>query len=208
MQHVAVRLNDRGCVDLWEPEVEAKGIERDAWDAPLDAEPEDGANRRLARRIAGEIQALITRGDAIYDKDLDVDGSQAGWRAAEAGDVLILVRRRGALFTEILRALKQAGVPVAGADRLALSEHIVFDDLLALARFALFPKDDLTLAALLKSPLCGLDDEDLFELAFGRSELSLWDRLQVRADERPAWCNALGVLVRALDLSRSHPPLR
>ena len=206
VQHVAVRLNDRGCVDLWEPEVEAKGIERDAWDAPLDAEPEDGANRRLARRIAGEIQALITRGDAIYDKDLDVDGSQGGWRAAEAGDVLILVRRRGALFTEILRALKQAGVPVAGADRLALSEHIVFDDLLALARFALFPKDDLTLAALLKSPLCGLDDDDLFELAFGRSELSLWDRLQVRADERPAWRNALGVLVRALDLSRSHPP--
>jgi ATP-dependent helicase/nuclease subunit A len=47
-------------------------------------------------------------------------------------------------------------VPVAGADRLSLSAHIAFDDLLALGRFCLFPDDDLTLAALLKSPFCGL----------------------------------------------------
>ena len=67
------------------------------------------------------------------------DKERASWRPAGYGDVLILVRRRDALFEEILRALKQAGVPVAGADRLALSEHIAFDDLLALARFALFP---------------------------------------------------------------------
>ena len=82
--------------------------------------------------------------------------------------MLILVRKRGALFEEILRALKHARIPVAGADRLALSEHIVFDDLLALARFALFPADDLTLAALLRSPFCDVDDESLYRLAKGR----------------------------------------
>jgi ATP-dependent helicase/nuclease subunit A len=37
--------------------------------------------------------------------------------------VLILVRRRGALFEEILRALKHARLPVAGADRLRSSPH-------------------------------------------------------------------------------------
>ena len=100
--------------------------------------------------------------------------------------MLILVRRRGALFEDILRALKQEGVPVAGADRLALSAHIVFDDLLALARFALFPGDELTLAALLKSPFCGLDDDSLYALAHGRREANLWRVLARRADERPA----------------------
>jgi ATP-dependent helicase/nuclease subunit A len=77
---------DLGCVDVWPLEVDRKGEEREAWDAPLDAEPEDSANRRLARRIAAEIGALIARGDAVYDKDLKRE------RPAHAGDVLILVQ--------------------------------------------------------------------------------------------------------------------
>src|SRR5207249_1444749 len=110
-------------------------------------------NKRLARAIAAEIRATVARGDAVYDSGF-APGQE--WRPARFGDVLILVRKRGVLFEEILRALKQAEVPVAGADRLPLSDHIVFDDLLALARFALFPEDELTLAALLRSPFCDL----------------------------------------------------
>ena len=67
--HEAVRHDHAGCVDVWPLEVEKKGEEREAWDAPLDAEPEDSANRRLARRIADEIKALIDRGEAVFDKD-------------------------------------------------------------------------------------------------------------------------------------------
>ncbi|MEO8112850.1 MAG: 3'-5' exonuclease, partial [Phenylobacterium sp.] len=115
------------------------------------------------------------------------------WRPAGYGDVLILVRKRGALFEEILRALKQAKVPVAGADRLALSAHIIFDDLMALARFALYPDDDLTLAALLKSPFCDLDDASLYRLAH-RRDGSLWRTLQARASEDPAWQGAAAFL--------------
>jgi ATP-dependent helicase/nuclease subunit A len=198
--HRAERTDHAGCVDIWPLEVEKKGEDREAWDAPLDAEPEDSANRRLARRIAAEIKALIARGEAVYDKE------RKAWRAAHAGDVLILVRRRRALFEEILRALKHADVPVAGADRLALSEHIVFDDLTALARFALFPGDELTLAALLKSPLCGLDDEALYALAHGRKGEGLWTRLQRRATERPDWAEAAAFLATALaEAGRQRP---
>src|SRR4029077_820913 len=131
-----------------------------------------------AHNIACEIDALVARGDRVSDRD--------GWRPARFGDVLILVRKRGALFEEILRALKHAKIPVAGADRLALSEHIVFDDLLALARFALFPAADLTLAALLRSTVCDVEDESLYRLARGR-EASLWRTLLARADEAPEW---------------------
>ena len=192
LRHEPMR-SERGCVDLWPLEREVKGETREAWDAPLDVEAEGSAVRRLAENIAGEIRDLVDRGDSV------------GGRPARFGDVLILVRKRGALFEEILRALKRAGIPVAGADRLALSEHIVFDDLLALARFVLFPDDDLTLAALLKSPFCDLDDESLYRLARGRPG-SLWRALRERADEAPAWRAACDLLALARETGRERRP--
>ncbi|WP_411286708.1 double-strand break repair helicase AddA [Phenylobacterium sp.] len=199
MRHKATRLTDAGCVDVWPLEEETKGEERAAWDTPLDEEPEHSANRRLARKIACEIKALIARGDAVYDKET------RAWRAAHAGDVLILVRRRKALFEELLRALKQEGIPVAGADRLALSEHIIFDDLLGLARFVQAPTDELTLAALLRSPFCDVSDDSLYDLAHSRGKEALWTRLQRRAGERPEWGQALTFLQAAQAATTRRP---
>lgn len=204
--HVPRRTDHAGCVDLWNLEIQQPSEKRTAWRRPLDVEGEDSAYRRLARRMAGEISDLIRRGDLIYDKALDVDGSRGGWRAAQPQDVLILVRRRGVLFEEILRALKHARLPTAGADRLKLSEHIVFQDLLALARFIQAPRDELTLAALLKSPLCGLNDASLFDLAHDRGEVDLWSMLGRRAAERPAWAAALEVLELARRVSATSTP--
>jgi ATP-dependent helicase/nuclease subunit A len=199
VRHQPFRVDHKGCVDLWPLERELPGEEREAWDAPLDAESEHGANRRLAEKIAAEIQALIARGDAVFDKETKQ------WRPAHPGDILVLVRRRKALFEEVLRALKRRGVPVAGADRLSLSAHIVFDDLLALGRFCLFPDDDLTLAALLKSPFCGLSDDDLYALAKGRPG-TLWKAVNDRASEQPAWSAARDLLRWALAESRRKQP--
>jgi ATP-dependent helicase/nuclease subunit A len=197
--HAPVRT-DHGCVDLWPLEREEKGEAREAWDAPLDQEAETSANKRLAGRIAAEIEALIARGDAVFDKDTRTD------RPARPGDVLILVRRRKALFEEILRALKHRKIPVAGADRLALSEHIVFDDLVAVARFVRFPRDELTLAALLRSPFCSLDDDSLYALAKGREGENLSLVLQRRQDERPEWGAAAGFLAWIQTEGRSRRP--
>ena len=126
-------------------------------------------------------------------------------RAAHAGDILILVRRRKVLFEEIIRALKHAKVPVAGADRLSLSSHIAFQDLLALGRFVLFPDDDLTLAALLKSPFCGLTNEDVYRLARGR-KATLWAVLTARGNEDPRWAAARDLLDWALVEGRKRQP--
>ena len=47
-------------------------------------------------------------------------------------------------------------------------------DLMALGRVMLLPEDDLSLAAVLKSPLIGLDDDQLFAIAHGRGRKTLW----------------------------------
>ncbi len=200
LRHEPMRDQHDGCVDLWDLFRDSGGEERGAWDAPLDTERADSANRRLAQAIAGEIADTLGRGDAVFDKDDKV------WRPSEARDVLILVRKRGGLFDEILRALKAAGLPVGGADRLALSGHIAFDDLMALARFVLFPGDDLNLAALLRSPFFDVEDDQLYDLAHGR-EMSLWARLTAQAAVEPQWVAAHGFLCAACAVSRERAPL-
>ncbi|MDR6626794.1 double-strand break repair helicase AddA [Caulobacter segnis] len=199
VRHELFRRGHPGCVDLWPLTRELPGEEREAWEAPLDAEGERSANRRLAEAIAAETAAILKRGDAVFDKEL------GRHRAAHAGDILVLVRRRKVLFEEIIRALKRRGVPVAGADRLSLSSHIAFEDLLALGRFILFPDDDLTLAALLKAPFCGLSDDDIYALAKGR-RATLWTELQRRSKERTEWAAARAVLDWALLEGRRRQP--
>ena len=106
-----------------------------------------------------------------------------------AGDVLILVRSRGELASLIVARLFEAGVPVAGIDRLHLQEPLAVKDLLAAVAFAAQPLDDLNLANLLVSPLIGWSQELLLELAYGRGSISLWQRLGERADSRPEFAD-------------------
>ena len=70
----------------------------------------------------------------------------------------------------MIRQLKKRAIPVAGADRLQLVSHIAVKDLMALGRFALLPHDDLNLATLLKSPFCGVSEQGLFALLFGKPQ--------------------------------------
>ena len=196
LAHAPRRPLGAGAVDLWPLETDERIDPPDAWD-PVDAEPPESARKRLARKVAAEV-ARIVREDAVMDR-----GETP--RAATPGDVLILVRKRDAVFEEVIRALKQAGVPVAGADKLTLSDHIVFQDVLALIRVCLFPTDDLRLAALLRSPLCSVGEQSLFDLAHGRQGL-LWAALGQRADERPEWREALAFLTWARDQARTRPP--
>ena len=187
-----------GCVEVWPPEIGEETPEVDVW-APVDSEPASSANKLLARRIAISIAAMIERREPVVDRDTRTP------RPCAPGDVLILVRRRAALFHEVIRALKREGIAVAGADRLKLSEHGVFQDLMALGRFARFPPDDLTLAALLRSPFCEVDEESLFDLAQGRT-ISLWSALSRRADERPQWRAAAAFLAWARDEAQRSSP--
>ncbi len=198
--HAAMREGQAGSVDLWPLHEEIKGPEREAWDAPVDHEFVASARKRLAADLAADIRRQVETGVAVYDRRTRQP------RASGYGDFLILVRRRDATFEEIIRALKSAGVPVAGADRLKLSSHIVFDDLIALARFVLYPDDDLSLAGVLRSPFCDVDEDSLFALAGATAKRGrLWRELRDRAGERLEWSRARDMLQFALSARDRDP---
>lgn len=170
--HAALKIDVAGLVEVWPPILKTKTPDPDEWALPLDQPRESDPAAELARRIARRIAAMI----APDSHERVADETPGGLRRIAAGDIMILVRRRDALFEHLVRALKEARVPVAGADRLDVGGHIAVMDLVAAMRAALAPQDDLTLASLLKSPLFGLDDDDLIALAPHRPG-SLWAAL-------------------------------
>jgi len=200
IEHRARREGPHGLVELWplvQP-IDAAEQAADDFEAPVDRPMTEPAAKRLARQIAAVVRDEIRAGRAVHEKKTETP------RPLHAGDVLILVRKRDALFEHIIRELKMAGVPVSGADRLKLGDHIAFQDLRALMRFCLRPEDDLALACVLRSPLCDLSEDDLFVLAHGR-EGPLWRALQTHAHARaaPRFADARNLLAWTLRLSRS-----
>jgi ATP-dependent helicase/nuclease subunit A len=195
--HAAVRRAAPGLVEIWPLIEPTKKPPAEGWDAPFDTTSETSPRVELARRIAASVASWIASGVAVGD------GEQR--HAATPGDFLILVRQRGPLFEAIIRALKDAGVAVAGADRLVLTEHIAVMDLLVLADALLLPDDDLTLATVLKSPLFGLDEDELFALAHGRHG-SLIAALRTQAPARRAFAEALARLDRLAAAARHETP--
>jgi ATP-dependent helicase/nuclease subunit A len=104
-----------------------------------------------------------------------------------------------------VRALKQVDVPVAGVDRILLTDQLAVQDMMALGNFLVLPEDDLTLATVLKGPLFGFDEESLFDLAYPR-QASLWQELRRRADEHPLFAQANRVLGALLARADFAPP--
>jgi len=206
--HSAARIGQRGAVDLWPLFEDPEATDREAWNAPVDKESTFSGRKRLAQALAREVKRQVETGVAVHDRGPD---DRPILRPAKYGDFLVLVRRRDATFEEIIRALKTEGVPVAGADRLKLSSHIVFDDLIALGRFVLYPDDDLSLAEILRSPLCDVTDfgdaHSLYPLADAeaRGGRPLWSELRRRAHEQVEWGRARDLLQAALD-DRSRDP--
>jgi ATP-dependent helicase/nuclease subunit A len=199
IEHTALRERG-GSVDLWPVVAGEQPTEVDPW-RPVDEGLVQSAHRKLATAVARDIKAMVGAREAVAERG--DDGER--WRPCRFGDVFILVRRRNALFQEILRALKREGVPVAGADRLKLSEHGLYEDLVALGRVALFPADDLNLAGVLRGPFCDVSEEALFDLAQPR-QASLWRTLRDRADERPQWRAAADLMRGFIEMGRRRAP--
>ena len=168
LSHGVQRQDDHGLVELWPPIDPEPNDEPEAWALPHPGRAAVAPEVRLAELIAKTIRGWLDEGTWL----------SSARRPIRAGDVMILLRQRGRLLQPLVEALKAEQVPVAGADRMVLTEQLAVMDLMALGRFLLLPEDDLTLAVVLKGPLYGISEEALFGLAYGRRKASLWSRLR------------------------------
>ena len=165
--HLPFRAGEAGRVEIW-PLIEPAEDERaDAWRPPVERTTGESASQRLAQQIAARIKNMVESGDVLASKG----------RPVRYRDFMILVQRRNSFVEELVRACKNSGVSIAGVDKIKLSEQIAIQDLISVGRFLLLPTDDLSLAEILKSPLWGLNDDDLFKLCYNRGKASLWTRL-------------------------------
>jgi ATP-dependent helicase/nuclease subunit A len=193
IHHEAARAGAAGSAELW-PVIEPRPREEaPAWRPPTQRFPTDEPQARLAELLATRIRAMLdgerleSRGDAI-----------------RPGDILVLVRRRTQFVAALVRALKSAGVPVAGSDRMVLTEQMAVMDLIALGYALLLPEDNLTLATVLKGPLIGLDEDELFALAWNRTG-TLWEALRAKSVEAP-YATAWTMLTELMTLADAVPP--
>jgi ATP-dependent helicase/nuclease subunit A len=194
VQHHAFRTGQAGLVELWEIEKQEKPEASEAFE-PWN---EESAGARsvdaLCKRIAATIEGWI-----------DNEPLPAKGRKVRAGDILILVRRRDPFTTPMIRELKRLRVKVAGADRMKLMDQLAVQDLVALADVLLMPEDNLALAVVLKSPLFGFNDDDLFKLAHDRKG-SLWTALKAKMNDDPRFAAAAEKLSQWLGRADLLPP--
>ncbi|MBA4353489.1 MAG: double-strand break repair helicase AddA, partial [Novosphingobium sp.] len=188
-------LDIPGTIGLWR----VVGDEAKADDSEDGDEGEEGwlsrPDRELADRIARQVRAWLDAGFPL---------AKGGPKLADAGDVMILVRKRKELAGLIVARLHARGVPVAGVDRLRLGAPLAVKDLVAGLRFAAQPLDDLNLAGLLVSPLIGWTQEDLLEHGYRPHGERLWNWL--RRNVGPATLPALERLHALLARADYDPP--
>ena len=193
--HEIVRTGQGGFVEILDCLEKDDPAKPDPYVAKIARETATDIEIDLAQRIVETIASWIDK------RPLPSRG-----RTVQPGDILILVRRRDGFHAALDRQLRLAGLPVAGADRVRLNQDIAVLDLIALGRAMLLPGDDLNLAALLKSPLFGLSEEDLFRLAYDRGEATLFQRLGELADTDKTMGEAHDRLAGWLGLAELHTP--
>ncbi|HEX2843413.1 double-strand break repair helicase AddA [Hyphomicrobium sp.] len=192
--HAAKRAGQGGVVEIWPTEKHEDIVPADAW-SPLEEQSAEPPVVRLANRIADTIKGWLESGEKLASTG----------RAIEPGDVLILVRKRQPFAGPMVQALKARGIPVAGADRMRLTEQIAVQDMLSLGDFLTLPEDDLALAEVLKSPIFALDDADLTDLAYERKG-TLWKALLDKSEENPRYVEAAATLKRWRKAADFRPP--
>ena len=193
-----------GRVVLWPlcPRLDDESLEDGGvapWALPLQRYTQVSQAKRLAGFLAQQIAGWLAEQRWLPSVQ----------RAVQPCDVMILVQQRSAggstpdknLLHQLRLALQQQGVACSPAERIVLAGELPVQDLLALMQILLTPDDDYALACVLKSPLVGWSEQQLFDLCQPRAEgVGVWQQLQ-QSDhpETRALVSWLGRLMAAAD---------
>jgi len=171
IQHFSIHENRIGTVRVY-PTIAAQPRSKPQGLMIVERETEASHNARLAVQIARTIADWLAEGRMLSGEN----------RHLRASDILILLQQRTTLADQLLHALRTAGVPAAGNDRLQLLDATAVQDLLCFCQFLLLPTDDLNLAQLLRSPFINMDELTLGDIAATRQkDETLWHAVSMHS---------------------------
>ena len=192
--HYAFHDSLPGRVDLWPIEEPAEKPDDPDWHDPCDIVQPTDPVARLSHKIAQEIAKWIETETIPAENGMS--------RPVRPQDILILFKSRNSLFHQTIRACKEAGLAVAGADRILLQDELAVQDIISVLSFLALPEDDLALAEALRSPLFDWSEDDLFRLAHGRGQAYLWQTLREKKAGHPETLAVLNDLRDQADFLR------
>jgi ATP-dependent helicase/nuclease subunit A len=169
------QLPNSGSVELLQPVSQIVDDGADGIDDGIENAEEDWMTEeklRLAHLIATKVKNLVDTAPILATSG----------KPLVPADIMILLRKRGEFANLLVARLHAMGVPVAGIDRLKLSESIAVQDLIACIRFVLQPDDDLSLACILVSPLMGWSQEQLLLHGYREKGVGLWQHLRQQTE--------------------------
>ena len=108
-----------------------------------------------------------------------------------AGEIMVLVQQRNQFVAPLVSELKKLDIPVAGSDRIVLPDFPMIRDLLNLVRWCLNQADDYSLCCVLKSPIFGLKEQDIFNLCKNKNDTN---QSRVRDDKNAVLTTVFEVL--------------
>ena len=170
IKHQAIKNDFAGKVEIWPPQIN-KNTQEDIFENHFQKNHSPCPKESLAKKIAQQIKSWINNNKILKSQD----------RCLKYSDIMILTQSRSHNFANILiKQFDLLSIPHCGIDKINLLDEICILDLLSLAKFTLLCDDDLNLAALLKSPIISLSEDQLQQLckAKNKQNISLYCALK------------------------------
>ncbi|CAM4523100.1 MAG: helicase-exonuclease AddAB subunit AddA [Paenibacillus macerans] len=158
------------------------GAEASAADGAVDGAEDEAAVQETvrleARAIAARIRGMLDGGGAplrIYDKQLKA------MRPVRYGDMAILLRSTLSWAPAMIEELRLEGIPAYGELSQGYFQASEVETMLSLLQVVDNPLQDIPLAAVLRSPLFGLSEEELAEIRLAAPGGRFYEAVLARA---------------------------
>ncbi len=164
------------------------------------------SSQRQAAWIAERIRAMVGA-DTGRPQFTIFDKAANAYRDVAYGDIVILMRSLSHSASEYVEVLQQAGVPVSSQSAAGYFSATEIGDMLALLKVLDNPRRDIELAAVLRSAMFGLSDNQLMQIRLCVPEKSgdYYEALRsaVRDSEDAGMRDRIAAIFRQLDDWRS-----
>jgi ATP-dependent helicase/nuclease subunit A len=144
--------------------------------------------RAMARRIREMVGDTDKPALNVYDKALQ------SMRPARYGDIVILLRSALMWAPLMIEEFRQQGIPAGGEQSKGYFQATEVEVMLSLLQIVDNPRQDIPLASVLRSPIVGLDEEELAQIRLGDKRQSFYD----------AVVSATGAFASSSNVSRQH----